>query len=51
MATVYLAEDVKHNRLVAIELMKPALVAAIGQERFLREIEIAARLAADPPDA
>jgi non-specific serine/threonine protein kinase len=44
MATVYLAEDLKHNRLVAIKLMKPALVAAIGQDRFLREIEIAARL-------
>ena len=44
MATVYLAEDVKHNRLVAIKLMKPALVAAIGRDRFLREIEIAARL-------
>ena len=44
MATVYLAEDVKHNRHVAIKLMKQALVAAIGQDRFLREIEIAARL-------
>ena len=34
----------KHNRHVAIKLMKQALVAAIGQDRFLREIEIAARL-------
>lgn len=44
MATVYLAEDVKHSRLVAIKVMRPALVAAIGHDRFLREIEIAARL-------
>ena len=44
MATVYLAEDAKHNRLVAIKVMRPALVQAIGQDRFLREIEIAARL-------
>ncbi|MDQ3489048.1 MAG: serine/threonine-protein kinase, partial [Acidobacteriota bacterium] len=44
MATVYLADDLKHNRRVAIKVMKPALVEAIGQDRFLREIEIAARL-------
>ena len=44
MATVYLAEDAKHHRLVAIKVMKPAVVQAIGQDRFLREIEIAARL-------
>jgi non-specific serine/threonine protein kinase len=44
MATVYLAEDVKHHRLVAIKVMKPAVVRAIGHDRFLREIEIAARL-------
>jgi predicted ATPase len=44
MATAYLAEDAKHNRLVAIKVMKPAVVQAIGQDRFLREIEIAARL-------
>ena len=44
MATVYLADDLKHNRRVAIKVMKPALAAAIGHERFLREIEIAARL-------
>ncbi len=44
MATVYLAEDVKHNRLVAIKVMRPALVEAIGHDRFLREIEIVARL-------
>jgi eukaryotic-like serine/threonine-protein kinase len=44
MATVYLAEDAKHNRLVAIKVMKPEVVQAIGRDRFLREIEIAARL-------
>jgi serine/threonine-protein kinase len=41
MATVYLAHDLKHNRQVAIKVMKPEVAAAIGVERFLREIEIA----------
>ena len=45
MATVYLAEDRKHRRRVAIKVLKPELAAALGPERFLREIEIAARLA------
>ncbi|MGH2400007.1 MAG: serine/threonine-protein kinase, partial [bacterium] len=44
MATVFLAEDLKHHRPVAIKLLNPELAAAIGAERFLREIEIAARL-------
>ena len=44
MATVYLARDLKHNRPVAIKVMHPELAAALGSERFLREIEIAARL-------
>src|SRR5947208_6171320 len=44
MATVYLAEDRKHHRLVAIKVLKPELAGALGPERFLREIEIAARL-------
>jgi hypothetical protein len=44
MATVYLAEDLKHGRRVAIKLLIPEVVAAIGPERFRREIEIAARL-------
>ena len=44
MATVYLAEDRKHQRQVALKVMKPEMAAAIGQDRFLREIEIAARL-------
>jgi serine/threonine-protein kinase len=44
MATVFLAEDVKHHRPVAIKLLQPELSAVIGGDRFLREIEIAARL-------
>jgi serine/threonine protein kinase len=44
MATVYLAEDVKHRRQVAVKVLHPELGEALGQERFLREIEIAAGL-------
>jgi eukaryotic-like serine/threonine-protein kinase len=44
MATVYLAEDRKHDRHVAIKVLKPELGASLGAERFLREIGIAARL-------
>ena len=44
MALVYLAEDLKHGREVAIKVLKPELSASLGGERFLREIEIAARL-------
>src|SRR2546422_1288203 len=44
MATVYLAQDLKHHRKVAIKVLKPELAGALGPERFLREIEIAARL-------
>ncbi|MEP7325992.1 MAG: protein kinase [Gemmatimonadota bacterium] len=44
MATVYLAEDLKHRRQVAIKVLKPELAAAIGAERFLREIETTASL-------
>ncbi len=44
MATVYLAEDLKHHRQVAIKVMRPELAAAMGSERFLREISIAAQL-------
>src|SRR5213082_4022953 len=43
-ATVYLAQDLKHGRRVAIKVLRPELAAALGAERFLREIEIAARL-------
>jgi serine/threonine protein kinase/tetratricopeptide (TPR) repeat protein len=44
MATVYLAEDLKHRRKVAIKVLKPELAAALGSERFLREIEVTAGL-------
>ncbi len=44
MAIVYLAEDVKHSRKVAVKVLRPELAAALGNERFLREIQIAARL-------
>jgi len=44
MATVYLAEDLKHRRHVAIKVLRPELAGALGPDRFLREIDIAARL-------
>ena len=44
MATVYLATDLKLHRQVALKMLRPELAASIGNERFLREIEIAARL-------
>jgi serine/threonine-protein kinase len=44
MATVYLAEDLKHGRRVAIKVLDPEVAAAIGPERFLHEIETIARL-------
>jgi len=44
MAVVYLAHDLKHHRSVAIKVFKPELAAALGPDRFLREIEIAAGL-------
>jgi serine/threonine-protein kinase len=44
MATVYLAEDLKHHRKVAIKVLKPELGAVIGAERFVREIQTAAAL-------
>lgn len=44
MATVYLAHDVKLHRRVAIKVLRPELAAALGPDRFLREIEIAAQL-------
>ncbi len=43
-AIVYLAEDVKHGRKVAVKVLRPEVSAAIGSERFQREIEVAARL-------
>jgi serine/threonine-protein kinase len=44
MATVYLAEDLKHHRRVAIKVLRPELAASLGVDRFVREIEIAANL-------
>ncbi len=44
MATVYLADDVKHNRKVAVKVLRPELAEALGAERFLREIETTANL-------
>src|SRR6266852_978189 len=44
MATVYVAEDLRHRRQVAIKVLRPEVAAVIGAERFLREIAIAARL-------
>ena len=44
MAVVFLAEDLKHRRRVAIKLLKPELSAVLGSERFVREIAIAATL-------
>jgi eukaryotic-like serine/threonine-protein kinase len=44
MATVYLAHDLKHDRQVAIKVLKPELGAALGAERFLAEVKITARL-------
>ena len=42
MATVYLAHDLKHDRKVAVKVLRPELSASIGVDRFLREIKIAA---------
>ncbi len=44
MATVYLAKDLKHNRNVALKVLKPELAAVVGAERFLAEIETTANL-------
>jgi tetratricopeptide (TPR) repeat protein len=44
MATIYLATDVRHDRLVAIKVLRPELAASIGAERFLREIKTTAQL-------
>ena len=44
MATVYLADDRKHRRAVALKVLLPGLAAYLGAERFLKEIQIAARL-------
>src|SRR2546421_4955531 len=44
MATVYLSRDLKHDRPVALKLLRPELAAVLGAERFLREIRVTAQL-------
>ena len=44
MATVYLARDVRHNRSVALKVLRPDLGAVVGVERFLAEIQVTANL-------
>ncbi len=44
MATVYLAEDLKLERHVAVKVVRPELAAVLGKERFLREVKITAKL-------
>src|SRR5210317_78925 len=44
MATVYLAHDLKHDRKVAVKVLRPELAAVLGTERFLNEIKVKANL-------
>ncbi len=44
MAVVYLAQDLKHGRAVALKVLRPELTASLGAERFVREIQIASKL-------
>ena len=44
VATVYLARDLRHDRLVALKVLRPDVGAALGRERFTREIKVAAGL-------
>jgi serine/threonine protein kinase len=44
MATVYLARDIKHDRDVAIKVLRDDVAQSVGRDRFLREIQLAARL-------
>ena len=44
MATVYLAEDLRHHRKVALKVLRPEIAATLGAGRFAREIEVAASL-------
>jgi serine/threonine-protein kinase len=48
MATVFLAQDTKHKRPVALQVLHPELAASLGPERFQREVELAARLQHSP---
>ena len=44
MATVYLAHDLRHEREVAVKVMRPELASTMGADRFLREIQLVASL-------
>ncbi|MCZ6916019.1 MAG: serine/threonine-protein kinase [Gemmatimonadetes bacterium] len=44
MATVYVARDLRHDRLVAVKVLKPDLARALGAERFLQEVRLSAQL-------
>ena len=44
MATVYLAEDLKHDWDVALKVLRPELAAVLGRDRFLTEVRLTARL-------
>jgi serine/threonine protein kinase len=44
MATVYLAEDLKHDRKVAVKVLRPELAAVLGADRFVQEIKTTAQL-------
>ena len=44
MATVYLAHDLKHDRHVAVKVLRPELAAVLGSQRFLHEIKVTANL-------
>ena len=44
MATVYRAHDLRHDRTVALKVLRPELASSLGPERFVREVQIAARL-------
>ena len=44
MATVYLAEDLRHDRKVAVKVLRPELTAVLGAERFVQEIKTTAQL-------
>jgi len=44
MATVYLAQDLRHSREVALKVLKPELAEAVGAQRFLKEIQVTAKL-------
>ena len=48
MATVYLAQDKKHDRKVAIQILRAELAAVLGAERFLQEIRVTANLQHPP---